>query len=142
VVLWAGADAAGTKVVVLRVKTKAFDLMVVEWSNAAPGDHAEYLVDPSAPDAPVAFAYRAVDGTRLGVIGSAGAVTVALVANGRDSKPVAFDSTGFASFRLPTPPADPNNDGAGALGVVAQVRLLDASGHPLAALSVPPTLGG
>ena len=39
----------GTKVVVLRVKTKAYDLMIVEWSGAAPGDHAEYLVDPAHP---------------------------------------------------------------------------------------------
>ncbi len=49
-------------------------MMVVEWSGAAPGDHAEYLVDPAAPDVPVAFAYRALDGTRLGVIASSGAV--------------------------------------------------------------------
>jgi hypothetical protein len=142
VVLWAGNDAAGTKVVVLRVKTKAYDLLVVEWSGGAPGDHAEYLVDPAAPDVPVAFAYRALDGTRLGVIASSGAAIVELLGDGATSKPIAFSSTGFASFRIPSPPPDPNNDGAGALGVVAQVQLLDAAGHPLAALSVPPTLGG
>jgi hypothetical protein len=142
VVLWAGADAAGTKVVVLRVKTKAFDLMVVEWSGAAPGDHAEYLVDSAAPDVPVAFAYRAVDGTRLGVIASPRAAKVELVGDGATSKPIAFNSTGFASFRIPSPPGDPTDDGAGALGVVAQVQLLDTFGHPLAALSVPPSLGG
>jgi hypothetical protein len=142
VVLWAGTDAAKTKVVVLRVKTKAYDLMVVEWSGAAPGDHAEYLVDPAAPDVPVAFAYRALDGTRLGVIASTGAAKVELLGDGATSKPVAFDSTGFASFRIPSPPPDPNDDGAGALGVVAHVQLLDAAGHPLAALAVPPTLAG
>ena len=142
VVLWAGTDVAGTKLVVLRVKTKAYDLLVVEWSGAAPGDHAEYLVDPAAPDVPVAFAYRAVDGTRLGVIASAGAAKVELLGDGATSKPVAFSSTGFASFLVPSPPADPNDDGAGALGVVAHVQLLDASGHPVTALSVPPTLGG
>ena len=142
VVLWAGTDAAGTKVVVLRVKTKAYDLMIVEWSASAPGDHAEYLVDPAAPDVPVAFAYRALDGTRLGVIASGGASKVELLGNGATSNPIAFSSTGFASFRIPSPPADPNNDGAGALGVVAHVQLLDASGHPLTALSVPPSLGG
>jgi len=142
VVLWAGTDVAGTKVVVLRVKTKAYDLMIVEWSGAAPGDHAEYLVDPSAPDVPVAFAYRALDGTRLGVIASNGAASVELVGDGATSKPIAFSSTGFASFLVPSPPADPNGDGAGALGVVAKAQLLDSSGHPLTALSVPPTLGG
>jgi len=142
VVLWAGTDAAGTKVVVLRVKTKAYDLMIVEWSGGAPGDHAEYLVDPGAPDVPVAFAYRSLDGTRLGVIASNGAATVELVGDGATSKPLAFSSTGFASFRVPSPPGDPNDDGAGALGVVAQVQLLDSSGHPVASLSVPPTLGG
>jgi hypothetical protein len=142
VVLWAGNDAAGTKVVVLRVKTKAYDLMIVEWSGAAPGDHAEYLVDPGAPDVPVAFAYRALDGTRLGVIASKGAAKVELLGDGATSKPIAFSSTGFASFRIPSPPGDPNDDGAGALGVVAQVQLLDSSGHPLTALPVPPTLGG
>jgi hypothetical protein len=142
VVLWAGTDVAGTKVVVLRVKTKAYDLMVVEWSGGAPGDHAEYLVDPGAPDVPVAFAYRALDGTRLGVIASPGAAKVTLIADSTKPKPVAFSSTGFASFRFPSPPPDPNDDGAGALGVVAQVQLLDAAGHPLAELSVPPTLGG
>ena len=142
VVLWAGTDAAGTKVVVLRVKTKAYDLMIVEWSGAAPGDHAEYLVDPGAPDVPVAFAYRALDGTRLGVIASKGAAKVELLGDGATSKPIAFGSTGFASFRIPSPPADPNDDGAGALGVVAHVQLLDSAGHPLADLPVPPTLGG
>ena len=143
VVLWAGNDAAGTKVVVLRVKTKAYDVLIVEWSSAAPADHAEYLLDPSAPDRPIAFAYRAVDGTRIGVIASSGAAKVELVGDGFDSKPIAFSSTGFASFHIPTPPADPYSSGAGALGVVANVRLLDAAGHPLAAgLTVPPTLGG
>ena len=142
VVLWAGTDVAGTKLVVLRVKTKSFDLMVVEWSGAAPGDHAEYLVDPASPDVPVAFAYRAVDGTRLGVIASSGAAKVELVGDGATSKPIAFSSTGFASFLVPSPSADPNDDGAGALGIVAHVQLLDAAGQPLAALSVPPTLGG
>lgn len=141
VVLWAGSDAAKTKVVVLRVKTKAYDLLIVEWSGAAPGDHAEYLVDSAAPDLPVAFAYRALDGTRLGVIASAGAAKVELVGDGATSKPVAFNSTGFASFLVPSPPGDPNDDGAGALGVIAHVQLLDSSGHPLTALSVPPSLG-
>ncbi len=142
VVLWAGTDAAKTKVVVLRVKTKAYDVMIVEWSGAAPGDHAEYLVDPGAPDVPIAFAYRALDGTRLGVIASNGAKKVELVGDGATSKPIAFSSTGFASFRVPSPPGDPNADGAGALGVVAKVQLLDSSGHPLGALEIPPTLGG
>jgi hypothetical protein len=142
VVLWAGTDAAGTKIVVLRVKTKAYDLMTVEWSGAAPGDHAEYLVDPGAPDVPVAFAYRALDGTRLGVIASKGAAKVELLGDGATSKPIAFSSTGFASFRIPSPPGDPNADGSGALGVVAQVQLLDSSGHPLTSLPVPPTIGG
>ena len=141
VVLWAGADTAGTKVVVLRVKTKAYDVMVVEWSGAAPGDHAEYLVDPAAPDAPIAFAYRALDGTRIGVIASAGAAMVILHADG-ESGPFPFDSTGFTSFLFPNPPPAPNNDGSGALGVVAQVQLLDAAGDPLAEVSVPPSLGG
>ncbi len=142
VVLWAGTDAAKTKVVVLRVKTKAYDLLLVEWSGGAPGDHAEYLVDSGAPDVPIAFAYRALDGTRLGVIASNGAASAELVGDGATSKPVAFSSTGFASFRVPSPPADPNDDGAGALGIVAKVQLLDSSGHPLTALSVPPALGG
>jgi hypothetical protein len=142
VVLWAGTDVAGTKLVVLRVKTKAYDLLVVEWSGAAPGDHAEYLVDAAAPDVPVAFAYRAVDGTRLGVIAAAGAAKVELLGDGANSRPIAFSSTGFASFVVPSPPADPNDDGAGALGVVAHVQLLDAAGHPVTALSVPPSLGG
>jgi hypothetical protein len=141
VVLWAGADTAGTKVVVLRVKTKAYDVMVVEWSGAAPGDHAEYLVDPAAPDAPIAFAYRALDGTRIGVIASAGAAMVILHADG-ESGPFPFDSTGFTSFLFPNPPPAPNNDGSGALGVVAQVQLLDAAGDPLAEVSVPPSLSG
>jgi hypothetical protein len=142
VVLWAGVDAAKTKVLVLRVKTKAFDLMVVEWSGGAPGDHAEYLVDPAAADLPVAFAYRALDGTRLGVVGSAAAAKVELLGDGADSTPIALDSTGFASFRVPAPPPDPNAAGAGALGIVAHVQLLDAAGHPVTALSVPPTLAG
>ncbi len=116
--------------------------MIVERSGAAPGDHAEYLVDPGAPDIPIAFAYRALDGTRLGVIASTGAKKVELVGDGATSKPIAFSSTGFASFRVPSPPGDPNANGAGALGVVAKVQLLDSSGHPLAALAVPPTLGG
>jgi hypothetical protein len=142
VVLWAGADAAGTKVVVLRAKTEKFDVVIVEWSHAAPGDHGEYLVDTTAPNEPIAFAYRALDGTRVGVIGSSGAIKVALVVNGRDSHPVAFDSTGFASFRVTSPPPDPNDNGAGALGVVGQVQLLGPSGSPLATLSVPPSLCG
>ncbi|HEY3926189.1 MAG TPA: hypothetical protein VGL75_16630 [Acidothermaceae bacterium] len=145
VVLWAGTDVAGTKLVVLRVKTKAYDLLIVEWSGAAPGDHAEYLVDSAAPDVPVAFAYRAVDGTRLGVIsaaGTTGASRVELLGDGQNSKPIVFSSTGFASFLVPSPPSDPNDDGAGALGVVAHVQLLDAAGHPVTSLSVPPSLGG
>jgi hypothetical protein len=142
VVLWAGADAAGTKVVVLRANTAKFDVVIVEWSDATPGDHGEYLVDTTAPNEPIAFAYRALDGTRVGVVGPSGAAKAALVANGRDSKPVAFDSTGFASFRVTSPPPDPNDNGAGALGVVVHVQLLDASGHPLATLSVPPALCG
>ena len=77
----------------------------------------------------------------LGVIAT-GAAKAQLVGNGFNSKPVALNSTGFASFRIPSPPGDPNGDGAGALGVIAQVQLLDASGHPLAGLSVPPSLGG
>jgi hypothetical protein len=145
VVLWAGTDVAGTKLVVLRVKTKAYDLLIVEWSGAAPGDHAEYLVDSAAPDVPIAFAYRAVDGTRLGVIsaaGATGATRVELLGDGQNSKPIVFSSTGFASFLVPGPPSDPNDDGAGALGVVAHVQLLDTAGHPVTALSVPPSLGG
>jgi len=142
VVLWAGADDAGTKVVVLRVNTLAYDVMVVESSGTAPADHAEYLVDPAAPDAPVAFAYRAVDGTRIGVIASAGAAMVVRRDNGAESGPFPFDSTGFVSFLIPNPPPDPNSEGSGALGVVAQLQLLDTAGRPLAGLSVPPALGG
>ena len=83
--------------------------------------------------------------TSTAALGAAVAKTgkkVALVVNGRDSHPVAFDSTGFASFRVTSPPPDPNDNGAGALGVVGQVQLLGPSGSPLATLSVPPSLCG
>ena len=142
VVVWAGADDGGTKVLVLRVKTKAYDVLVVEWSGAAPGDHAEYLVDPAAPDVPIAFAYRALDGTRIGVIAPTSAAMVILQAATAESGPFPFDSTGFVSFVFPNAPLAPNNDGSGALGVVAHVQLLDAAGHPISELSVPPSLGG
>ena len=141
VVVWAGADDAGTKLVVLRVKTKAYDVLVVEWSGAAPGDHAEYLVDPAAPDVPIAFAYRALDGTRVGVIAPGTGAMVILQAS-VESGPYPLDSTGFVSFVFPNPPPAPNNDASGALGVVAKVQLLNAAGHPIGELSVPPSLGG
>jgi hypothetical protein len=141
VVVWAGVDDAGTKLVVLRVKTKAYDVLVVEWSGAAPGDHAEYLVDPAAPDVPIAFAYRALDGTRVGVIAPGSSAMVILQA-AAESGPYPLDSTGFVSFVFPNPPPAPNNDASGALGVVAKVQLLNAAGHPIGELSVPPSLGG
>jgi hypothetical protein len=140
VVLWGGTDTAGTHVVVVRVKTQVVDLIVLEWSGDAPGLHGEILIHSTAPEVPVAFAYRALDGTRIGVVGSPGAVRAVLHFDGKVSAPVALDSTGFASFRVTNPSPPPSNDGASDLDFVASVQLLDASGQVIATVPEPPSV--
>jgi hypothetical protein len=140
VVVWGGTDAAGTKLVALRVKTQVVDLIVLEWSGDAPGLHGEILIHSTAPDVPVAFAYRALDGTRIGVVGSAGAKRAVLTYNGKVSKPVALDATGFASFPVTNPSPPPSNDAASDLEIVASVQLFDAGGHLLSTVPEPPSV--
>jgi hypothetical protein len=125
---------------VLRVKTTVVDLIVLEWSGDAPGLHGETLIHSTAPEFPVAFSYRALDGTRIGVIGSASATRAVLDYNGKVSAPVALDATGFASFPVTNPSPPPSNDAASDLDIVAQVRLLDASGRVIAAVPEPPSV--
>jgi hypothetical protein len=139
VVVWGGTDAAGTKLVALRVKTQVVDLIVLEWSGDAPGLHGEILIHSTAPDVPVAFAYRALDGTRIGVVGSAGAKRAVLTYNGKVSKSVALDATGFASFPVTNPSPPPSNDAASDLEIVASVQLFDAGGHLLSTVPEPPS---
>jgi hypothetical protein len=140
VVVWGGTDAAGTSLVVLRVDTQVVDLIVLEWSGDAPGLHGEILIHATAPEVPVAFAYRALDGTRIGVIGSHGAVRAVLHFNGKVSAPVTLDSTGFASFRVTDPSPPPSNDATNGLDIVASVQLLDASGRVIASVPEPPAV--
>jgi hypothetical protein len=140
VVVWGGTDAAGTKLVVLRVDTQVVDLIVLEWSGDAPGLHGEILIHSTAPEVPVAFAYRALDGTRIGIIGSHGAVRAVLHFNGKVSAPVALDSSGFASFKVTNPSPPPSNDATSDLDFVASVQLLDASGRVLATVPEPPSV--
>lgn len=140
VVVWGGTDAAGTRIVVLRVKTTVVDLMILEWSGDAPGLHGEILIHSTAPEYPVAFSYRALDGTRIGVIGSSSATRAVLDYNGKVSAPVALDSTGFASFPVTNPSPPPSNDAASDLDIVAEVRLLDANGRVIAAVPEPPSV--
>lgn len=139
VVLWGGTDAAGTRLVVLRVDTQVVDLIVLEWSGDAPGLHGEILIHSTAPEVPVAFAYRALDGTRIGVIGSHGAVRAVLHFDGKVSAPVTLDG-GFASFRVTNPSPPPSNDGASDLDFVASVELLDATGRVIATVPEPPSV--
>jgi hypothetical protein len=139
VVLWGGTDAAGTRLVVLRVDTQVVDLIVLEWSGDAPGLHGEILIHSTAPEVPVAFAYRALDGTRIGVIGSHGAVRAVLQFDGKVSAPVALNG-GFASFKVTNPSPPPSNDGASDLDFVASVQLLDASGRVIATVPEPPSV--
>ncbi|HTC69743.1 MAG TPA: hypothetical protein VK662_09260, partial [Acidothermaceae bacterium] len=110
VVVWGGTDATGTRLVVLRVKTGVVDLMVLEWSGDAPGLHGEILIHATAPEVPIAFSYRALDGVRIGVVGSPDAKRATLTYNGKLSKSVALDSTGFASFPITNPSPPPSND--------------------------------
>ncbi len=140
VVVWGGTDAAGTHVVVLRVKTQVVDLIVLEWNGDAPGLHGEILIHSTSPDVPVAFAYHALDGIRIGVVGSPGAKRAVLTYNGKVSKPVALDSTGFASFPVTNPSPPPSNDATSDLDVVASVQLFDGSGHLLATVPEPPSV--
>jgi hypothetical protein len=140
VVVWGGNDAAGTHLVVLRIKTGVVDLVILEWSGDAPGLHGEVLMHASAPDEPIAFAYRALDGTRIGVIGSRGATRAVLDFGGKVSSSVALDPTGFASFRVTNPSPPPSNDAASDLEIVAQVRLFDAGGHLLESVPEPPSV--
>ncbi|HEY0870456.1 MAG TPA: hypothetical protein VGD55_08660, partial [Acidothermaceae bacterium] len=139
VVVWGGTDVAGTKLVVLRVDTQIVDLIVLEWSGDAPGLHGEILIHSTAPEVPVAFAYRALDGTRIGVIGSYGAVRAVLHYNGKVSAPVAL-ADGFASFKVTNPSPPPSNDAASDLEIAASVQLFDASGQVIAAVPEPPSV--
>ncbi len=139
VVLWGGTDAAGTKVVVLRVDTQIVDLIVLEWSGDAPGLHGEILIHSTAPEVPVAFAYRALDGTRIGVIGSHGAVRAVLHYNGKASAPVALDD-GFASFRSRTRRPHRATTQRAIWRSSASVQLLDASGRVIATVPEPPSV--
>jgi hypothetical protein len=140
VVLWGGTDAAGTQLVVLRIKAQTVDVVILEWSGDAPGLHGEILTHATAPEVPVAFAYRAIDGTRIGVIGSPGATRAVLDFGGKTSAPVALDATGFASFPVTNPSPPPSNDASSDLEVVAQVQLFDASGHLLETVPEPPSV--
>jgi hypothetical protein len=140
VVLWGGTDAAGTQLVVLRMKGKIVDVVILEWSGDAPGLHGEILMHSTAPEVPIAFAYRAVGGTRIGVIGSEGATHAVLDFGGKASAPVALDATGFASFPVTNPSPPPSNDASSDLEIVAQVRLFDASGHLLETVPEPPSV--
>jgi hypothetical protein len=140
VVVWGGNDAAGTRLVVLRIKTGVVDLVILEWSGDAPGLHGEILMHASSPNVPIAFAYRAIDGTRIGIIGSQGAARAVLDFNGKVSKSVALDATGFASFRVTNPSPPPSNDASSDLEVVAQVQLFDAGGHLLTSVPEPPSV--
>jgi hypothetical protein len=140
VVVWGGNDAAGTHLVVLRIKTGVVDLVILEWSGDAPGLHGELLMHASAPNVPLAFAYRALDGTRIGVIGSPGATRAVLDFNGTVSKSVPLDASGFASFRVTNPSPPPSNDASSDLEIVAQVQLYDAHGHLLASVPEPPSV--
>lgn len=140
VVVWGGNDAAGTRLVVLRIKTGVVDLVILEWSGDAPGLHGEVLIHAAAPDVPIAFAYRALDGTRIGIIGSVGATRAVLDFDGKVSRSVPLDPTGFASFPVTNPSPPPSNDAASELEVVAQVQLFDASGHLLTSVPEPPSV--
>jgi hypothetical protein len=140
VVVWGGSDAAGTRLVVLRIKAGVVDLIVLEWSGDAPGLHGEILIHSTAPEVPVAFSYRALDGVRIGVIASAGAKRAVLDYNGKTSKPVAIGPTGFASFPVTNPSPPPSNDASSDLDVLATVQLLDASGRVIATVPEPPSV--
>lgn len=140
VVLWGGLDAAGTQLVVLRIKAQTVDVVILEWSGDAPGLHGEILTHSTSPEVPIAFAYRAVDGTRIGVIASPGATRAVLDFGGKASAPVSLDATGFASFRVTNPSPPPSNDATSDLEVVAQVKLFDASGHLLETVPEPPSV--
>jgi hypothetical protein len=140
VVVWGGTDAAGTQVVVLRIKTPVVDLIVLEWSGDAPGLHGEILIHSTAPDVPLAFSYRALDGIRIGVVGSPGAKRAVLTYDGKVSKPVALGATGFASFPVTNPSPPPSNDATSDLDVAASVQLFDGSGHLLATVPEPPSV--
>jgi hypothetical protein len=129
-VLWGGSDVAGTDVVVVRMKIHFWDLLLVEWSNDAPGQHAEYLLEPARADVPLAFAYRALDGTRIGVLGGDGATSAALVVAGQRSAPVAFDGTGFTSLLYRGPQQLDS--------IALTVDLLDASFHVVGTVPMPP----
>ena len=139
VVLWGGTDAAGTRLVVLRVDTQVVDLIVLEWSGDAPGLHGELLIHSAAPEVPVAFSYRALDGVRIGVIGSYGAQRAVLQFDGKASAPVALED-GFASFAVTNPSPPPSNDATSDLDVVASVQLFDASDHLIATVPEPPSV--
>jgi hypothetical protein len=140
VVVWGGTDAVGTRLVVLRVKTGVVDLIVLEWSGDAPGLHGEILIHATAPEVPIAFSYRALDGVRIGVVGSPDAKRATLTYDGKLSKPVALDATGFASFPVTNPSPPPSNDATSDLDVVAQVQLFDAHGDLLQSVPEPPSV--
>ena len=134
--LWAGTDEAGNRLVVARLKMRAFDALLFEWSNDAPDEGGQYLIDSKLPDAPIAFAYDGVDGIRIGVLAPVGAngstsasVTSALVVPGEPQWGVEFDSTGFASLALP---------GVQGLNLSLNVDLLDNRGHLVEVVPVPP----
>ena len=70
---------------------------------------------------PLAFAYRSLDGTRIGVLGGAGVTSAALVIGAGSSAPVAFGRAGSPACCTGAPQQ---------LDTIAlTVDLLDASGH-------------
>jgi hypothetical protein len=151
VVLWAGTDTVGTKLVVARVHGLPFDMLTLEWSGDAPRLHGEVLVRSTSPELPVAFAYRSPRGTRIGIIAEAADKAAALGFGGRESPTVMFGDTGFASMPLAgdgglpsdvnvnaSPP--PSNDFSGLIDATVQVELFGWDDQVRSVLSVPPAL--
>ncbi len=151
VALWGGTDAVGTRLVVVRVHGSPFDLLILEWSGDLPGLHGEVLVRSTAPEVPVAFAYRSAGETRIGVIATDDVKAIALSFGGQQSPTAMFDDAGFASLPISgvgglpstanvnaSPP--PSNEFSGLIDATVQVELFGLDDAVLGLLSVPPAL--
>jgi hypothetical protein len=140
VALWGGADALGTDLIVVRLRTgDAIDGLLVEWSDATASGSARpalplnrpanrhYGVGADQPDFPLAFRYGSV---QVGVVVPAGIATAVLVVNGNEATPVHVDAGGFASMIMPGI-AEPASD------LTLQVNLYNATGGIVRTLPVP-----
>ena len=73
-VLWGGADQAGNRLVVVRMKMELSDMLLITWDDHGdvPRQETADIADPSTPDAPLAFSYVGSDGPRVAVLGAPG----------------------------------------------------------------------